>query len=185
MMLLLLLCCSPTDHCPSSPFGSQPSSRLQVRKSKLGSLILFKFPALNLSFLALSPIKTANFESHYINLQTDSNYLLSDEYEVSCRDPLALAHLSPWKRDSSTSVTAYLAVRTSKRSDETSPRTQLWCPRTAARTDTTTSSPVSPERSQKKKPETSSKPESTGLQPARGRLRSHMPVCRVQMTRRG
>lgn len=33
--------------------------------------------------MSFSPIKVQNFESHYIKLQADSNYLLSDEYEVS------------------------------------------------------------------------------------------------------
>lgn len=30
-----------------------------------------------------SPIKIVNFESHYSKLQADSNYLMSEEYEVS------------------------------------------------------------------------------------------------------
>lgn len=45
--------------------------------------------------------------------------------------------------DGSVSVTAFVAVRTLKMSAETRPRTRLCCLRTAARTDTTTSSPVS------------------------------------------
>lgn len=57
----------------------QPSPHLQVRRAD----VLFKFPALNIFVLTLSPVKTANFESHYVKLQADSNYLLSDEYEVS------------------------------------------------------------------------------------------------------
>lgn len=57
----------------------QPSPHLQVRRSD----VLFRFPALNIFILPPSPIKTANFESHYVKLQADSNYLLSDEYEVS------------------------------------------------------------------------------------------------------
>lgn len=63
------------------PLVFQPSSCLQVRKSKCRICVLF--PALNFLVSTLSPIKIANFESHYIKLQADSNYLLSDEYEVS------------------------------------------------------------------------------------------------------
>ena len=38
-------------------------------------------------FLPLcSPIKTLHFESHYSKLQADSNYLLSEEYEVPIKD---------------------------------------------------------------------------------------------------
>lgn len=62
----------------------QPSPHLQVRRSN----VLFKFPALNILVLPLSPVKTANFESHYVKLQADSNYLLSDEYEVSLDEHL-------------------------------------------------------------------------------------------------
>lgn len=65
----------------------QPAPRLQVRQAQR-DVAAPKLPALNIFPVALSPVKTANFESHYIKLQADSNYLLSEEYEVSLDEDL-------------------------------------------------------------------------------------------------
>lgn len=83
--LLWTLWCILADgyRCSPSCFSAIVVSPGEEIKWRLCVSFKFKVSALNILFLALSPIKIANFESHYIKLQADSNYLLSDEFEVS------------------------------------------------------------------------------------------------------
>lgn len=81
-MLLWTVWCILTDYrCSLSCFAAIVVSPGEGIKRRL--CVFTTVPFLNFVFLAFSPIKIANFESHYIKLQADSNYLLSDEYEVS------------------------------------------------------------------------------------------------------
>uniref|UniRef100_A0A8D0A9X4 protein-tyrosine-phosphatase n=1 Tax=Sander lucioperca TaxID=283035 RepID=A0A8D0A9X4_SANLU len=63
--------------CRQKARKERTSVRMNVRRDVPTSGVLHGVRG----FVSFSPIKTVNFESHFIKLQADSNYLLSQEYE--------------------------------------------------------------------------------------------------------
>lgn len=69
--------------------GEKIKRPLRVSVSARSTLLL----AQTFVCVSFSPIKVQNFESHYIKLQADSNYLLSEEFEVTGSDITTLYNL--------------------------------------------------------------------------------------------
>lgn len=153
---MIIDCFVLTDDCCSSPcfsvtvvYPGEKNNPFVLQFIMCASFVLH----LNIAFLSFSPIKIPNFECHYNKLQADSHYLLSDEYEVSFfKEKLEITTVSMERQSQNGSALkpkpqipffCFVPVRTWKMLAVISLRIRLCCPRTVARTDTTTSFPVS------------------------------------------
>ena len=89
-----VLCGSGNDCCSPSCFAATVASPGEKDQTfPLCHFLIFLRCHSNLNSVSFSPIKVLNFENHFTKLQADSNYLLSDEYEVSFYSRRASAHL--------------------------------------------------------------------------------------------
>lgn len=86
-----------------------------------------------------SPVKACHFESHLNKLQADSNYLLSEEFEVTGSDITTLYNLLCLKHKSFVTFLSGFLCRIWKMSAATRRWTLPACRRTEERTATTTS----------------------------------------------